>query len=333
MTAEQRLTFEGNPDRRPPTPHKDSPTQPEPYVVSPELKKAVNLAIYLGRPLLLEGDAGCGKTRLASAVAYELGSPLYRWDVRSSTRAQDGLYEYDAILRLHDVEVQKVRGIEPTEPEIDRSQMDESHGEDEPPVRRDPGNPKHYRTFGPLGKAFRLRDRPAVVLIDEIDKADLDFPNDLLTVLDDPWAFTIRETGETVTADPAYKPIVIITSNKEKGDLPAPFLRRCLYRYVDFPNDPEQLQKIVEQHYQIRQESSPPPALVEGAVAKFLAERKNRSWFKPPGTSEFLDWLKALHAFEPTPYDAEQLEQAKILPYRELLFKRRDDWRNSTKAS
>src|SRR3712207_5265519 len=111
MTTSQRLEFTGNLDRRPKNPHKDSPTQPEPYVVSPELRRAVNLAIYLRRPLLIEGDAGCGKTRLASAVAYELGLPLYRWDVRSTTKAQDGLYEYDAILRLHDVQTQKVAPV------------------------------------------------------------------------------------------------------------------------------------------------------------------------------------------------------------------------------
>ena len=109
MTESQRLTFSGNSDRPPQNAHPDSPAQPEPYVMADPLKKAVNLAIYLRRPLLLEGDAGCGKTRLASAVAYELGLPLYRWDIRSSTKAQDGLYEYDAILRLHDVEVQRTQ--------------------------------------------------------------------------------------------------------------------------------------------------------------------------------------------------------------------------------
>ncbi|MDZ8241501.1 MAG: MoxR family ATPase [Nostoc sp. ChiQUE01a] len=237
-----RLTFENNPNNRPQKPHKDSPKHPEPYVVSPELKKAVNLAIYLRRPLLLEGDAGCGKTRLASAVAYELGLPLYRWDVRSTTKAQDGLYEYDAILRLHDVQTQKVEQQSPVN----------SVGTDK--ENRNPANPKDYRRFGALGKAFQLKNCPAVVLIDEIDKADLDFPNDLLTVLDEPWAFNIKETGETIRATYPRKdseksdtkidcrPIVIITSNKEKGNLPAPFLRRCLYHYVDFPNDKKQLQ-------------------------------------------------------------------------------------------
>lgn len=326
MTAAQRLTFAGNPTLRPAQAHKDSPAKPEPYVASDALKKAVNLAIFLRRPLLLEGDAGCGKTRLASAIAYELGLPLYRWDVRSSTRAQDGLYEYDAILRLHDVEVQKSQGSQP--PVVSQGGDDQ-----QPPKRRDPGDPRDYRKFGPLGKAFRVQDCPAVVLIDEIDKADLDFPNDLLTVLDEPWEFTIPETGETVAADPNHRPIVLITSNKEKGNLPAPFLRRCLYRYVEFPNDTKRLQEIVRQHYELREETSPPAELLKGAADKFLTERTDRSWFKKPGTSEFLDWLKALHRFEPKPYDVGQLKADKILPYREILFKRQDDWRNSAQAS
>ncbi|ASC72729.1 uncharacterized protein XM38_036870 [Halomicronema hongdechloris C2206] len=326
MTAAERLTFHGD-GRAPTAPHPDSPEVPEPYLVSQPLQKAVNLAIFLRRPLLLEGDAGCGKTRLAYSVAYELGLPLYRWDVRSSTKAQDGLYEYDAILRLHDVEVQKVQGAHP-------ATLDNPPDEDAiSPERRHPGNPKHYRRFGPLGNAFRLRDRPAVVLIDEIDKADLDFPNDLLTVLDDPWQFTIRETGETITAHPEHKPIVIITSNKEKGNLPAPFLRRCLYRYLDFPDSPEQLQEIVRRHYQHRQQTTPADPLVTAAADKFLSQRRQRNWFKPPGTSEFLDWLKALHQFEAKPYSVAQLQQDTILPYREVLFKRQDDWRNSTQAS
>ncbi|MEM6866800.1 MAG: MoxR family ATPase [Cyanobacteria bacterium P01_C01_bin.121] len=326
MSLENRLTFNGDGSRAE-NPHPKSPAKPEPYVVSEPLKKAVNLAIYLKRPLLLEGDAGCGKTRLAYAVAYELGSPLYRWDVRSSTKAQDGLYEYDAILRLHDVEVQKTQGAVAQQPEPDDVEND-----DILPENRNPGNAKHYRTFGPLGRAFRLKDRPAVVLIDEIDKADLDFPNDLLTVLDEPWEFTIRETGESVTAHPDYKPIVIITSNKEKGNLPAPFLRRCLYRYLDFPSDPKQLKTIVQRHYAAQEIDSPSATLTQTAVSKFLTER-DRNWFKPPGTSEFLDWLQALHDFEAKPYSAKQLKKDTILPYRELLFKRQDDWRNSGKAA
>jgi len=323
MSLPTKLIFENKPERRPENPHPDSPKHPEPYVVSPELKKAVNLAIYLRRPLLLEGDAGCGKTRLASAVAYELGLPLYRWDVRSTTKAQDGLYEYDAILRLHDVQTQKV------EPQlaVDTAETDE----DEEILNRHPANPKHYRKFGALGKAFKLNNCPAVVLIDEIDKADLDFPNDLLTVLDEPWEFKIKETGETIHAH--HKPIIIITSNKEKGNLPAPFLRRCLYHYLDFPNDGKLLQEIVEKHYQIRQETSPPSSLVEKAIKRFLFVWNEGGLFKKPGTSEFLDWLKVLHTFEPEPYSADQLEKDNLLPYRELLFKLQQDWKKYAKVT
>lgn len=325
MLANQRLEFTGNSNPQLENRHKDSPTHPEPYVVSPELQKAVNLAIYLRRPLLLEGDAGCGKTRLASAVAYELGLPLYRWDVRSTTRALDGLYEYDAILRLHDVQTQKV------EQQLSVDETASNEDEDEERLNSNPANPKHYRRFGALGKAFQLKDCPAVVLIDEIDKADLDFPNDLLTVLDEPWEFKIKETRETIRAN--HRPIVIITSNKEKGNLPAPFLRRCLYYYVDFPNNKEQLQKIVEKHYQIREEIPPPSALVENAIERFLAVWNEGGLFKKPGTSEFLDWLKALHTFEPKPYSAAQLKKDNLLPYRELLFKLQQDWKKYAKAS
>lgn len=310
MSKNKRLTFTNNPELRPQNPHEDSPTTPEPYVVSEPLKKAVNLAIYLRRPLLLEGDAGCGKTRLASAVAYELGLPLYRWDIRSTTKAQDGLYEYDAILRLHDVQTQQLN----------------TGGTEQ---NRNPTKPEDYRTFGALGKAFQLPPgSPAMVLIDEIDKADLDFPNDLLTVLDEPWQFTIKETGETITA--TEKPIVIITSNKEKGNLPAPFLRRCLYHYIEFPNNPDLLQQIIDKHHEIEQQTLPPQDLITNAINRFLQLWNEGGLFKKPGTSEFLDWLTALHTFESQPYDANQLKNNELLPYPELLFKLQQDWNKFT---
>ena len=176
MLANQRLEIKGDQERQTENPHKHSPKYPEPYVVSAELKKAVNLAIYLRRPLLLEGDAGCGKTRLATAVAHELGLPLYRWDIRSTTKAQDGLYEYDAILRLHDVQIQKGQRVEEVAAKQSVEEEETDRYDDEIRENRDPSKSKHYRTFGALGKAFRLTDCPAVVLIDEIDKADLDFP-------------------------------------------------------------------------------------------------------------------------------------------------------------
>ncbi|NES01725.1 MAG: MoxR family ATPase [Okeania sp. SIO2F4] len=314
--------FENNPKKRPSKPHPDSPTKVEPYIAPDELIDAVNLAIFLRRPLLLEGEAGCGKTRLPVAVAYELGLPFYRWDIRSTTKAQEGLYEYDAILRLHDVQTQKL--------------------ETENNNTRNPSNPEDYRSFGAIGNAFRSKDCPAVVLIDEIDKADIDFPNDLLTVLDEPWEFKIRETGETITAETNCQPIVIITSNKEKGNLPAPFLRRCIYYYLKFPEQPEQLQKIVDIHYRYKQESEVPEKintphneLVQQAAKLFIKIRANKGLFKIPGTSEFLDWLDALCSCQTKqnpkpPYPINELEEEKLIPYRELIFKIRQDWQKNT---
>jgi MoxR-like ATPase len=310
MPNPTRLIFTGDSSITPANPHEDAPKYPEPYIVSEALKKAVNLAIYLHRPLLLEGDAGCGKTRLAAAVAYELGLPLYRWDIRSTTKARDGLYEYDAILRLHDVQTKTVAGAEKL---------------------RNPAEPKDYRQFGALGKAFLSKNTPAVVLIDEIDKAELDFPNDLLGVLDEPWQFSIKETGETIQAtypNPDCRPIVIITSNKEKGNLPAPFLRRCLYHYLEFPKNPQLLQEIINKHYQLAGETLPPTTLVNNAVERFLDLWEKGGLFKKPGTSELLDWLKALHTFADKPYSATQLKKDSQLPYPELIFKLQQDWRN-----
>ncbi|MEM9091198.1 MAG: MoxR family ATPase [Cyanobacteria bacterium P01_F01_bin.53] len=308
--------FTGNPDNRPEAVHPDSHDQREPYLASEELVTAVNLAIFLKLPLLLEGEAGCGKTCLAAAIAYELGYPLYRWNIRSKTRYQEGLYEYDALLRLHDVNLsQKIEGARV---EGDRT--------------IDPTDVDTYVEFNALGKAFRQKDSPAVVLIDEIDKADLDFPNDLLTILEKPYEFTVREKRETITAE--HPPIVIITSNKEKGNLPAPFLRRCVYHFVEFPA--EQLQQIAEIHFQaggdampgVQAQAAPPAELVEVAIDKFLAVRAQKGLSKLPGTSEFLDWLGALSHFGAEPYSAADLQEGP-LPYRELLFKLRGDWRNA----
>ena len=269
-------------DPKPSTAHPDAPKQPEPYIAGDPLIKAVNLAIFLRRPLLLEGEAGCGKTRLASDVAYDLGLPLYRWDIRSDTKAQEGLYKYDAILRLHDVQTREVN----------------------PDAKRNPSDATKYRDFGALGKAFLVADRPAVVLIDEIDKADVDFPNDLLAVLDDPWSFEVRETQEPPIIA-KHKPIVIITTNKEKSNLPAPFLRRCIYHFVEFPKD--KLKEIVEIHYQVKKEKAPSANLIDAAVSRFTAIREAQNLFKSPGTSEFLDWLNALQKFDAQPYTATHL--------------------------
>jgi MoxR-like ATPase len=306
--AGKRYTFYGDSSRRPPDAdcHPESPREAEPYLADAGLIEAVNLAIYLRRPLLLEGEAGCGKTRLASAIAYELGLPLYRWNIRSTSKAQEGQYTYDAMLRLHDVQAKQANVK----------------------LQGDPSDPKGYRKLGAIGQAFQLTDRPAVVLIDEIDKADLDFPNDLLTVLDQPWSFAIPETGETITATRGNEPIVIVTSNKEKGNLPAPFLRRCVYHYVQFPDDPQRLKEIVAQHDRHRDAQQTPKApLVETACAKFIAVRRAGGLFKTPGTSEFLDWVEALQNFDFKPYAVSKLKKAdQPLPYRDVLFKLRADW-------
>lgn len=283
--------------------HPDAPTENEPYRASPELIRAVNLALKLERPLLLEGEAGCGKTRLAYAVAYELGLPLYSWSVRSTSKAQDGLYTYDAMLRLHDVQLRK------HSPEAVSD------------LKRKPEVAADYRCFGALGKAFQLQECPAVVLIDEIDKADLDFPNDLLTVLDRRGSFDIPETGElSVTAK--HTPLVIVTSNKEKGNLPAPFLRRCIYFYLDFPNEAE-LQEIVAEHYRERIRQKEFQALTETAARRFQQLRAEGRLDKKPGTSEFLDWVEALGEER---YPAATLGKVEKLPFPELLFKLRADW-------
>ena len=308
----QRYTFYGDSSRRPADPHRDSPRKPEPYVISDSLREAINLAIYLRRPLLVEGEAGCGKTRLARAVAYELGLPFYPWYIRSSSKAQEGLYSYDALARLHDVQLRQ----------FDLASAAETSTAGQP-RRRDPLNSREYILPGPLGQAFALRDRPAVVLIDEIDKADIDFPNDLLSVLDDPWEFKIPEINATVRASHDCLPIVIITSNKEKGNLPLPFLRRCLYYFIDFPDNEERLKAIVEAHFG-GQAKSPSGDLVTAAVRRFLSLRADPSLYKKPGTSELLDWITALHHFRPTA--PQLLEAASPPPFRELLLKLRVDW-------
>jgi len=292
--------------QQPKHPQPSAWNKPEPYKPDPELVRAVNLSIYLQRPLLLEGEAGCGKSRLAYAVAYELGLPLFVWSVRSSSKAAEGLYQYDAILRLHDVQIAK-------------------HGEKSGP--RDPSQPTDYRKFGALGDAFSLKNYPGVVLIDEIDKADLDFPNDLLSVLEPPRQFLIAETGEPVTA--THPPIVIITSNKEKGNLPAPFLRRCVYHYIRFPEDSGSLEAIIRLHLQDSVEKrklETEQDLIAKAAKLFLKIRRT-GIAKPPSTSELLDWVRCLLGFEGQPWPAGQLpeEPNATLPYLEVLYKLRTD--------
>ncbi len=299
MTSQIRYLGDGT---TPDSPHEDSPKEPEPYICPTSLKDAVNLAIHLGRPLLLEGEAGCGKTKLARAVAYELGLPYYPWYVNSSTRVSDGLYTCDTIGRLHDVQMR-------------------NHGTK---TKRDPDQIDQYIRYGALGKAFKMADCRAVVLIDEIDKASVDFSNDLLTALDDDYKFTISETGEEITPSQDFKPIIFITSNREKGDLPEPFLRRCLYFFVEFPDD-QALKKIVGAHYQDEPEEKKPAAeLIDQAVTRFNKIRE-RVRIKKPGTSEFLDWLEALTSFKEHPHPPEDLGEDKPAPYPETLFKLKED--------
>jgi MoxR-like ATPase len=299
-------------------------------VASPALVKAVNLAIFLRRPLLVEGEAGCGKTRLARAVAFELGLPYYPWWVRSTSRAQDGLYTYDAILRLQDVHVPPAPS-----PAAAASTPNAGAGGKGVTPARNPEHPKDYRKLGALGKSFELRECPAVVLIDEIDKASLDFPNDLLSVLDEPWSFHIPETGEDIVASSDCRPIVIITSNKEKGNLPAPFLRRCVYFYLPFPDTVDRLKEIVATHYRDRQDQAPSNELLSAAATGFLEIRARDDLHKKPSTSEFLDWIEALRGFESSPYTATRLknELKESPPFPELLLKLRSDLARFTKAS
>ncbi|MCT4369940.1 MoxR family ATPase [Yangia mangrovi] len=229
----------------------------EAYVATEDLTMAVNAAITLERPLLVKGEPGTGKTELARQVSQALGLPMIEWSIKSTTRAQQGLYEYDAVSRLRD------------------SQLGEERV-------HDVGN---YIRKGKLWQAF---DAPGkvVLLIDEIDKADIEFPNDLLQELDR-MEFHVYETGETIHA--RQRPIVIITSNNEK-ELPDAFLRRCFFHYIRFP-DEETLRRIVEVHH-----PGIKPALLTEALTQFYELREQPGLKKKPSTSEVLDWLKLLLA-------------------------------------
>ena len=225
------------------------------YVASEELMASVNVAIALKKPLLIKGEPGTGKTMLAEAVAKSLGKKLIIWNIKSTTKAQEGLYVYDTIQRLYD------------------GQFGEEGVDD---ISR-------YIKLGKLGEAFDS-DEQVVLLIDEIDKADLEFPNDLLWELDQ-MEFYINETKRTVKAK--HRPIVIITSNAEK-ELPDAFLRRCIFHYIDFPND-ELMEEIVKVHYPNVEEN-----LLKSAMSVFYNIRSLRDIRKKPSTSELIDWINAL---------------------------------------
>jgi MoxR-like ATPase len=225
------------------------------YIATEDLKIAVNAAIVLERPLLIKGEPGTGKTLLAEEIAGAIGAPLISWHIKSTSKAQQGLYEYDAVSRLRD------------------SQLGDPRVSD---IR-------NYIKHGKLWEAFVHPERP-VLLIDEIDKADIEFPNDLLLELDR-MEFFVYETGETVKAK--QRPIVVITSNNEK-ELPDAFLRRCFFHYIRFP-DSETMTRIVEAHY-----PGVKKRLVDEALRIFFDLREAPGLKKKPSTSELLDWLKLL---------------------------------------
>ena len=245
------------------------------YVATDDLKIAVNASIVLERPLLVKGEPGTGKTVLAEEVAKALGAPLLTWHIKSTTKAQQGLYEYDAVSRLRD------------------SQLGDARVSDI----------KHYITRGKLGDAFTSAQRP-VLLIDEIDKADIEFPNDLLLELDR-MEFFVYETGENIKAK--LRPIVMITSNNEK-ELPDAFLRRCFFHYIKFP-DTETMGKIVDVHF-----PGIKKRLVEEALRIFFEVREVPGLKKKPSTSELLDWLKLLLNEDFTPEMLRERDPRKLIP-------------------
>ncbi len=244
------------------------------YVAPPDLIVAVNAAVALERPLLVKGEPGTGKTELARQVAAALNLPILEWAIKSTTKAQQGLYEYDAVSRLRD------------------SQLGDTRVNDV----------ANYIRKGKLWQAFEAPGK-VVVLIDEIDKADIEFPNDLLQELDQ-MAFHVYETGQTIRAQ--HRPIVIITSNNEK-ELPDAFLRRCFFHFIRFP-DAQTLRQIVQVHF---------PGIKEGllaaALGRFYEIRETPGLKKKPSTSEMLDWLKLLLAEDLAPEDL-KADPAQLMP-------------------
>ncbi|MBY6062933.1 AAA family ATPase [Pseudidiomarina sediminum] len=254
------------------------------YIVADDLALAVNAAVTLEKPLLIKGEPGTGKTKLAEELAASLGVPLLRWQIKSTTKAQQGLYEYDAVSRLRDSQLgsDKVHDI------------------------------SNYIKPGKLWQAFTAAERP-VLLIDEIDKADIEFPNDLLHELDQ-MEFHVYETGEQISAK--QRPIVIITSNNEK-ELPDAFLRRCFFHYINFP-DADTLSAIVRVHFpEIQKE------LLQTALEVFFDVRKLPNLKKKPSTSELIDWLKLLLVESISP---QQLKESDgLMPMFGALLKNEQD--------
>ncbi len=258
------------------------------YIVSKDLQNDVNVSIALGRPLLIKGEPGTGKTLLAQSVAQGLGQDLLTWNIKSTTKAQDGLYIYDTVQRLND---SRFGG-------------------------NDVSNIENYIKLGKLGEAF-ARDTQAVVLIDEIDKADIEFPNDLLAELDE-MKFYIPETKKTITAK--QRPAIIITSNSEK-ELPDAFLRRCVFHYIEFP-DQELMAKIVRVHFPDLEKK-----MIKEAMAAFYQLRELDGLRKKPSTSELIDWLKALLAAGHNG----KVDLQKDLPFLGALLKNENDYEIAAK--
>lgn len=251
------------------------------YIASPELKDIVNVAYDLQRPLLVRGEPGTGKTLLARSVASSLGMPLLTWHIKSTSKAQEGLYTYDTVQRLND------------------SRFGDG----------DVSDIKQYIKLGPLGQAFAMEER-SIVLIDEIDKADIEFPNDLLHELD-AMSFYIPETGETIKAK--QRPVIIITSNAEK-ELPDAFLRRCIFHYIQFP-DESLMREIISVHFPDIDDK-----LIQQCLLRFYWLRDLDEIRKKPSTSELLDWIGALLKGG---IDVKRLE--KELPFLGVLLKKEND--------
>jgi MoxR-like ATPase len=252
------------------------------YVTSEALRNAVNVAIALKRPLLVRGEPGTGKTLLAHSIAKDLDKRLIIWNIKSTTKAQEGLYVYDTVQRLND----------------------SRFGD------KDISDIRQYIKLGKLGEAFTFKEE-VVLLIDEVDKADLEFPNDLLNELDE-MSFYIPETGETIVA--AHRPIVIITSNAEK-ELPDAFLRRCIFHYIEFP-DPTLMEAIVKVHF-----SDIRGNLLRQALATFYSLRQIDDFRKKPSTSELIDWIRVLIA-SGTPDEVIPTE----IPFAGTLLKKETDF-------